>query len=206
MKRIAVLASGGGTNLQAVIDACEQGKIKGEVALVIYNRKAAFARERAEKHNIPAIYLNAKQFENADALDQAMCERLKEYAIDIVVLAGYLSAVGPKTIQAFHNRIVNTHPSLIPSFCGMGFYGHHVHEAVIAYGARVSGCTIHFVDEQMDTGPIFLQQAVEVLQDDTPDTLAARVLKVEHVLLPRAVALLCEDKVRIDGRKVTVTE
>jgi phosphoribosylglycinamide formyltransferase-1 len=206
MKRIAVLASGGGTNLQAVIDACERGDIRGEVALVIYNRKAAFARERAQKHNIPAVYLNGKQFETPEAMDEAMCKLLNEYQADIVVLAGYLSAIGPKTVQAYRGRIINTHPALIPAFCGKGFYGHHVHEAVIAYGARVSGCTIHFVDEHMDTGPIIFQEAVAVLPDDTPDTLAARVLKIEHKLLPRAVALLCEDKIQIDGRKVTITE
>ena len=204
MKRIAVLASGGGTNLQAVMDACERGEIAGEVALVVVNRKAAYARERAKAKGIKTKYLNKTQFDSPEAMDKAMLELFREEKIDVVVLAGYLSILGHETIAAYENRILNTHPALIPSFCGMGFWGHHVHQAVLDYGAKLSGCTVHLVTEEPDGGPIVLQQSVPVLEDDDADTLAARILPVEHQLLPRAVAYLCADRLVVEGRKVTI--
>lgn len=192
--------------MQAIIDACESKKIPGFVAVVIYNKKDAYACTRAHKHSIPAVFLDQKSFPDADAMDCYLLNLLQEHQIDLVVLAGYLSQIGPKTTHAFQHRMINTHPSLIPSFCGKGFYGHHVHQAVIDYGAKLSGCTIHFVDEQMDTGPIILQQSVPVLEDDDADTLAARVLKVEHQLLPEAVSLFCQERISVLGRKVIINK
>ena len=204
MKRIAVLASGGGTNLQAVMDACSRGEIDGQVALVVVNRKAAYARERAKAAGIKTRYLNKTQFESPEAMDRAMLALFQQEAIDVVVLAGYLSILGHETISAYENRILNTHPALIPSFCGMGYWGHHVHQAVLDYGAKVSGCTVHLVNEETDGGPIVLQEADPVMDDDTADTLAARILPVEHKLLPRAVGYLCAGRLKVEGRKVTI--
>lgn len=203
-KRIAVFASGGGTNLQAVMDACLEGSIPGEVVLVVYNRKQAYARERAERADIPTRYINKLMFETPEEKDAAILDTLREYHIDIIVLAGYLDIMGPSAVAAYRHRIVNTHPALIPAFCGMGYYGERVHQAVLDYGAKVSGCTIHLVDEGADTGPILLQEAVPVLPDDDAATLAARILPVEHRLLPQAVALLCEDRVRVEGRRAVI--
>ena len=203
-KRIAVFASGGGTNLQAVMDACLEGSIPGEVVLVVYNRKQAYARERAERADIPTRYINKLMFETPEEKDAAILDTLREYRIDIIVLAGYLDIMGPSVVAAYRHRIVNTHPALIPAFCGMGYYGERVHQAVLDYGAKVSGCTIHLVDEGADTGPILLQEAVPVLPDDDAATLAARILPVEHRLLPQAVALLCEDRVRVEGRRAVI--
>ncbi len=204
MKRIAVLASGGGTNLQAVMDACSRGEIDGQVVLVVVNRKAAYARERAKAAGIKTRYLNKTQFESPEAMDCAMLALFQQEAIDVVVLAGYLSILGHETISAYENRILNTHPALIPSFCGMGYWGHHVHQAVLDYGAKVSGCTVHLVNEETDGGPIVLQEAVPVMDDDTADTLAARILPVEHKLLPQAVGYLCAGRLKVEGRKVTI--
>jgi phosphoribosylglycinamide formyltransferase-1 len=206
MKRIAVLASGGGTNLQAVMDACDRGEIDGQVVLVLVDRKAAYARERARAAGVDTIYMNKAQFDSPESLDTAMVQLLLKRQIDVVVLAGYLSILGHQTVSTYENKILNTHPALIPAFCGMGYWGHHVHQAVLDYGAKVSGCTIHLVNGQADAGPIVLQRAVEVLDDDTADTLAARILPVEHELLPKAVALLCADRLKIDGRKVSIKD
>ncbi|NLG37542.1 MAG: phosphoribosylglycinamide formyltransferase [Clostridiales bacterium] len=204
MKRIAVLASGGGTNFQAVLDACEQGRIAGRVVCLIYNRREAFARQRAQRAGVPAYYISLRQYEGLEDMQAAVHERLCACEADIVVLAGYLLRLGPQTVRRWRGRIVNTHPALIPSFCGQGFYGERVHQAVLDYGAKVSGCTIHLVDEQYDTGPILLQEAVPVLEDDDAHTLAARILPVEHRLLVQAVALLCDDRVHVEGRRVTL--
>ena len=205
-KRIAVFASGGGTNLQAVMDACRDGRIPGEVALVVYNRKKAYARVRAEDAGIPTRYINKLQFETTEEKDNTILTALREYRIDIIVLAGYLDIMGPMVVAAYRRRIVNTHPALIPAFCGMGYYGERVHQAAIDYGVKVSGCTIHLVDEGADTGPILLQEAVPVLDTDDAATLAARILPVEHRLLPEAVALLCEDRVRVKGRRTMILD
>ena len=205
VKNIAVLASGGGTNFQAVLDATLDGRISGHVVCLIYNRKAAYAAERAKAAGIPAIYINRKMSGSDEAFGRRILDTLLEYGAELVVLAGWLEIMGANAVQHFPNRIVNTHPALIPAFCGKGMYGHHVHEAVLAYGARVSGCTIHLVEEGVDTGPILFQQAVEVLPGDTAEALAARILPHEHRLLVQAVKLMCEDRVAVDGRHTVIT-
>jgi phosphoribosylglycinamide formyltransferase 1 len=204
VKNIAVLASGGGTNFQAILDAVAAGSIPGRIICLIYNRKAAFAAERARAAGIPAVYINQLSFPDEEAFKQEIHETLLAYNAEIVVLAGWLKKLSAETTRRYANRIVNTHPALIPAFCGLGMYGHNVHEAVLAFGAKVSGCTIHLVEEAYDTGPIIFQQAVEVLPDDTAETLAARILPHEHRLLVEAVRLLCEDRVVVEGRKVRI--
>ncbi len=205
VKRIAVFATGGGTNFQAVIDAVADGRIPGKIVCLIYNRKAAYAAERARLAGIPAIYINRKTSPSQEDFEARIQQTLRQYEAEVLVLAGWLDILGSETVKYYQNRIVNTHPALIPAFCGMGMYGHHVHEAVIAHGAKVSGCTIHLVEEGVDTGPIIFQQAVEVLPDDTADTLAARILPHEHRLLVEAVRLICEDRIVVEGRRVVVT-
>jgi phosphoribosylglycinamide formyltransferase-1 len=204
VKNIAVLASGGGTNFQAILDAAACGQIPGRVVRLIYNRKAAYAAERAKQAGIPAVYINRKTSPSEEAFYKRLHEELLGCGAELVVLAGWLDKVGPETVRHFKNRILNTHPALIPAFCGLGMYGRHVHEAVLDYGAKVSGCTIHLVEEEYDTGPIVFQQAVDVLPGDTPETLAARILPHEHRLLVEAVRMLCEGRLVVEGRKVTV--
>jgi phosphoribosylglycinamide formyltransferase-1 len=196
--RIAVLVSGGGTNLQALIDAVDKGDINGEIAAVLSDRENAYGLERARKHGIKAIYIERKQ------LAERLITELQKLNIELVVLAGFLSILDGELVKAYEGRIINIHPSLIPSFCGMGFYGERVHKAALEYGVKVSGATVHFVDEGTDSGPIILQEAVPVYFDDTAETLAARVLQVEHRLLPAAVGLFCEGRLRIEGRKVNI--
>jgi phosphoribosylglycinamide formyltransferase-1 len=196
--RIAVLVSGGGTNLQALIDAVDKGDISGEIAAVLSDRENAYGLERARKHGIKAIYIERKQ------LAERLITELQKLNIELVVLAGFLSILDRELVKAYEGRIINIHPSLIPSFCGMGFYGERVHKAALEYGVKVSGTTVHFVDEGTDSGPIILQEAVPVYFDDTAETLAARVLQVEHRLLPAAVGLFCEGRLRIEGRKVNI--
>ena len=203
-KRIAVLCSGGGSNLQALIDAVEAGKINGEIVLVLANASKAFALERARKHGIEAKFISKKEAGSTEAFNDVILAELTRVKADLVVLAGYLPIVGEQVVRAFPHRIINIHPALIPSFCGVGMYGHHVHEAVLAYGAKISGATTHFVDEQVDHGGVIMQDSVPVLEDDTADTLAARVLTVEHRILPESVRLFCDGKLRVDGRRVHV--
>ena len=195
MKKIAVLVSGGGTDLQSIIDAVEAGKINGEIGLVISNKKDAYGLERARKHNICAV------FDNDEA---SIIDRLEKENVDLVVLAGFLKILSSKFTKAFENRIINIHPSLIPSFCGKGYYGLKVHQSAIDYGVKVSGATVHFVDENADTGPIIAQETVEVLPDDTAETLQKRVLEVEHRILPMVVSKFCDDKIHVEGRRVFV--
>ncbi|MBP3657287.1 MAG: phosphoribosylglycinamide formyltransferase [Clostridia bacterium] len=202
--RIAVLCSGGGTNLQAVIDAVEAGTINGEIVLVISNASKAYALERARKHGIEAMFISKKEAGSAEAFNDAILAQLQRVGAELVVLAGYLPIVGAQVVQAYPHRIINIHPALIPSFCGVGMYGHHVHEAVLAYGAKISGATTHFVDEEVDHGGVIMQGSVPVMEDDTADTLAARVLTVEHRILPESVRLFCDGKLRVDGRRVHV--
>ena len=197
LKNIAVLVSGGGTNLQSIIDATEAGEINGQIKVVISNKENAYGLERARKHNIEAVFEND---------EKKVIEILKEKEIDIVVMAGYLKIISADFVNEFKNKMINIHPSLIPSFCGKGFYGKKVHQGVLDYGAKVTGATVHFVTEGADEGPIIMQEAVKVEQDDDADTLAARVLKVEHQILKKSVALLCDDKVRVDGRRVYINE
>lgn len=194
MLKIAVFVSGGGTDLQSIIDYEKQGQLKnGHIDVVISNRKKAYGLERARIAGIDAIH---------ERDQDKILEILEARQIDLVVLAGYLAILSEKFVKKYENRIINIHPSLIPSFCGDGMYGMHVHEAVLARGAKVSGATVHFVNEITDGGPIILQEAVPVLDDDTPETLQARVLEVEHKLLPYAVSLYCNNKLEFKNGKV----
>ena len=194
MKRIAVLASGGGTDLQSIIDAVERGDINGEIAVVVSDKENAYALERARNHSIRAEYVKRGESETLLSL-------LDSVNIDYVILAGYLGILPEVVVKSYPNRIVNIHPSLIPSFCGMGFYGMRVHEAVYNRGVKYTGATVHFVDEGADTGAIIKQVVVEVEETDTPEIIQQKVLKKEHELLPHVVGLLCDDKVAVvDGR------
>ncbi len=192
-KRIGVLISGGGTNLQALIDACKNEEINGEIAVVISNREEAYGLIRAEKAGIDAEYVSYKGY-TPDSYDHKLIEILTDKEVDLVVLAGWLRVLTPAFINAFRNKIINIHPSLIPSFCGKGYYGEKVHQAVLKSGVKITGATVHFVDEGTDTGPIVLQEAVNVHPDDTVETLQQRVLAVEHKLLVRAVAEFCKNE------------
>ena len=205
MVKTAVLVSGGGTNLQALLDAQDRGELGAAcICYVVSNRKAAYALERARKHGIEAKFISKKQAGSDEAFNDVILERLRAANAELVVLAGYLPIVGKQIVRAYEHRIINIHPALIPAFCGPGMYGHHVHEAVLAYGAKISGATTHFVDEQVDHGGVILQRSVPVLEGDTPETLAARVLTVEHEILPESVRLFCAGKLGVDGRHVHV--
>ena len=205
-KRVAVLVSGGGTNLQAILDAEDSGVISsGEVALVVSSKEGAFALERAKKHNIEALVLPRKDFPDRKSYSDALREMLEKYKIDLVVLAGFMIILDGSFIRAYENRIINVHPALIPSFCGDGFYGLHVHEAALAKGVKVTGATVHFVNEICDGGPIILQKAVQVAQNDTPETLQRRVMEeAEWKILPEAVELFCAGKLTVNENIVTV--
>lgn len=196
MLNIAVCVSGGGTDLQSIIDACEAGKINGQIRLVISNRKKAYGLERARLHGIQAEWIKD---------EDEILKRFEEEKIDVVVLAGYLAIVGDKLIEKYKNRIINIHPSLIPSFCGSGFYGMHVHEAVFKRGVKVSGATVHFVTGEVDGGPIILQRAVDISDLETPEDIQARVLEIEHEILPEAVALYCEGRVSVENERVKIS-
>ena len=208
MLKVGVLVSGGGTNLQAILDAIDSGKItNAEVSLVISNNPGAYALERAKKHNIEAVCISPKQFENREEFHKALLAKLKESGVDLIVLAGFLVAIPPMIVKAFPNKIINIHPSLIPSFCGVGYYGLHVHEKALARGVRVTGATVHFVDTGTDTGPIILQKAVEVKQGDTPKELQQRVMEqAEWVIMPKAIDLIANGKVSVVDGKAIVTE
>lgn len=197
MLNIGVLISGGGTNLQAIIDETKSGGINGTVKLVISNKENAYGLERARLSKIKAVY---------EADEDKIIELLKENNIDLIVLAGYLKIITPKFVDEFRNKIINIHPSLIPSFCGKGYYGEKVHQGVIDYGAKVTGATVHFVDEGADTGAIIMQETVNVEQDDDAKSLAKRVLEVEHRILKESIRLFCENKLSIQGRRVFINE
>ena len=205
MLKIAVLVSGGGTNLQAIIDAVSNGTITNtEIKVVISNNKNAYALERAKNHGIEALCISPKDYEDRAQFNEAFLAKLDSYEVDLVVLAGFLVVIPPAMIEKYRNRIVNIHPSLIPSFCGAGFYGLKVHEGVLSRGVKVTGATVHFVDEGTDTGPIILQKAVEVKQGDTPEVLQRRVMEeAEWVILPHAIDLIANGKVSVaDGKAV----
>ena len=205
MLRVGVMVSGGGTNLQAILDAIDSGKItNAKVEVVISNNPGAYALERARNHGIEAVCISPKSFENRAAFNEAFLKKTDEYNLDLIVLAGFLVTIPEEMIRKYRNKIINIHPALIPAFCGPGMYGHHVHEAVLAYGAKISGATTHFVDEQVDHGGVIMQKSVPVLEGDTPETLAARVLTVEHEILPESVRLFCAEKLGVDGRQVHV--
>lgn len=204
MKKIAIFASGEGTNLQALIDAVGTGQIPGKIVLVLSSSPSARALARAQEAGIPTAVLDAKSFPDTGAYAEALVRECKKRGVELVCLAGFMHRLGHAFIDAFRNRILNIHPGLIPAFCGKGMYGAHVHEAVIKEGVKISGCTVHFVDEGLDTGPIIIQHPVPVLAGDTPKDLAARVLEAEHRAYPEAVRLFCEDRLEISGRVVTV--
>lgn len=203
-KKIAVLVSGRGSNLQSIIDNIEKGQILGKIEIVISNRKDAYGLTRAKNNGIQDLYIGKENYPDIKERNARLLEVLKEEKIDLIVLAGYMSILDKKIIDEYKNRIINIHPSLIPSFCGKGYYGEKVHEAVIEYGVKVTGATVHFVDEGADTGPVILQKAIEVEFKDTPKTIADKVLKIEHELLPLAVKLFCEERIIVEGRKVAI--
>ena len=208
MLRLAVLVSGGGTNLQAIMDSIKAGTItNAEIVTVISNNKGAYALERAKAYGAESLLLSPKDFDTREEFNQKLLETLKEREIDLVVLAGYLVVVPPCVIKEYENRIINIHPSLIPSFCGTGCYGLHVHEKALVRGVKVSGATVHFVDEGTDTGPIILQKPVMVRQGDTPEVLQKRIMEeAEWIILPKAIDLIANGKVHVDGRTVTIDE
>jgi len=205
MLKVAVCVSGGGTNLQAIIDAVENGTITNtEIKVVISNNKNAYALERAKNHNIEGICISPKDYETRAEFNKAFLEKLDSYEVDLVVLAGFLVVIPPEMIAKYRNCIINVHPSLIPSFCGTGFYGLKVHEGALERGVKVTGATVHFVDEGTDTGPIILQKAVYIENGDTPDVLQKRVMEqAEWVILPKAIELIANGKVSIvDGHAI----
>ena len=208
MKRIAVLVSGGGTNLQALIDAQGRGEIvNGAIAAVISSSPRAFALERAAKAGIPGYVVDRSQYASNRAMTCALVEQLQALHIDLVVLAGFMTILTEELVRAYPNAMLNIHPALIPSFAGPGCYGLHVHEQALAYGVKLSGATVHFVSETCDGGPIVLQKAVDVLRDDTPETLQRRIMEqCEWKLLPQAVSLFCQDRLRVEGRTVRILD
>ena len=199
--RIAVLVSGGGTNLQAILDGIRDGSIRNaEVAAVISNNHGAYALERAKNAGVPGECVSPADFADRESFYDALMERLAYYQADLIVLAGYLSLMGPKVVSKYSNRIINIHPALIPSFCGAGMYGIRPHKAALAKGVKVSGATVHFVNENYDEGPILLQKAVDVLPDDTPETLQKRIMQeCEWKILPQAIRLIADGKVIIEN-------
>ncbi len=194
MLKIGVMVSGGGTNLQAILDAIDNGQLKNvEVKVVISNNSGAYALERAKKHGIEAVYLSPKSFESREEFNDALLEKVDEYSLDLIVLAGFLVVIPAAMIRKYPNKIINIHPSLIPSFCGVGYYGLKVHEAALSRGVKLTGATVHFVDEGMDSGPIILQKAVEVLPGDTPEILQRRVMEeAEWKILPQAIQMIAD--------------
>ncbi|MDD6306847.1 MAG: phosphoribosylglycinamide formyltransferase [Clostridiales bacterium] len=208
MLKIAVLVSGGGTNLQAIIDSIEKGTITNtEISVVISNNPNAYALERAKKHGIEAVCISPKQYEKREEFNRDFLEKLNSYQVDLVVLAGFLVVLPEMMIKQYENRIINIHPSLIPSFCGKGFYGLKVHEEALARGVKVTGATVHFVDAGTDTGPIIFQKAVEVKQGDTPEVLQRRVMEeAEWVLLPKAINLIANGKISVVDGQIKIKE
>ena len=208
MLKLAVLVSGGGTNLQAIIDGIASGSItNAKIVTVISNNKNAYALTRAEQAGIPASCISPKDYADREAFHEALLKALVESEADLIVLAGYLVVIPPEMIKKYKNRIINIHPSLIPSFCGTGYYGLKVHEAALERGVKVVGATVHFVDEGTDTGPIILQKAVEVHNGDTPEVLQRRVMEqAEWKILPHAIDLIANGKVEVEGHRTIVTE
>ena len=205
-KRIAVLVSGGGTNLQALIDAQKSGMFgDSEISLVVASKDGVYSLERAKNNNISSKVLVRKEYDSIKEYSKALTDTLVEEKIDLVVLAGFLTIFDEQVYEAFPNRIINVHPALIPSFCGKGYYGLHVHEAALAKGVKVSGATVHIVTPECDAGPIILQKAVDVKEDDTPETLQKRIMEeAEWKILPEAVKLFCEDRLTVKDNKVYI--
>ena len=201
MVNIGVLASGRGTNLQAIIEAIKEGKIEGRISIVISDNQDAFALKRAGQHNIKTRHINFTKFKEREDYDKEIINYLKEKKVDLVVLAGYMRILTPYFINAYKDKIINIHPALLPSFPGL-----HAQKQAVEYGVKVSGCTVHFVDEGVDSGPIILQQAIEVKDDDTEESLAERILREEHQIYPKAIQLFSEGRLMIKGRKVFIEE
>jgi phosphoribosylglycinamide formyltransferase-1 len=199
---LCVLASGYGSNLKSIIKSQKKGKIKSKVVLVISNNSTSNVLNIARKNQIPAVHLSKKQFMTEQDYVREFLECLTNHNVDLIILAGYMKLLPSEIIKAYKNRIINIHPALIPSFCGHGYYGMKVHEAVIEFGARVTGATVHIVDEEYDHGPIVVQKTLKVHRDDTPETLQKKVLKIEHKLLPEAIKLMESKKFNVIGRKV----
>ena len=200
--KLAVLASGRGSNLQAIIDNIEKGALSAELAVVISDQPDAYALERAKKHDIPAVHVSAKGYKGKrDEYDTLLVKKLRNRNVDLVCLAGFMRIITPVLIKAFPNRILNIHPSLLPSFPGL-----HVQKKAIDHGVKFSGCTVHFVDEDMDTGPIIIQAVVPILDSDTEDSLSERILKQEHKIYSRAIQLFAEGRLKIEGRRVLLTD
>ena len=208
MKRIAVLVSGGGTNLQAILDAIREGRItNASVEVAISNNPGAYALKRAENCGVKAVCVSPASYKDRELYNEALVQTVQSYQVDLVVLAGCMVVMPKAMIEAYPNRIINIHPALIPSFCGTGFHGLHVHEEVLKRGVKVTGATVHFVDEGTDTGPIILQKAVDVQPDDTPETLQRRVMEqAEWQILPRAIDLIANGKVSVEQSKVVIKE
>lgn len=204
--RILVMVSGGGTNLQAIIDGVSSGLITNTAIVgVVSNNKNAYALKRAEKNNIPSVCVSPKDFDSREIFNQKLMETVDSFAPDLIVLAGFLVVIPPEMIEKYRNRMINIHPSLIPSFCGKGFYGLKVHEAALARGVKVVGATVHFVDEGTDTGPIILQKAVEVQQGDTPEVLQRRVMEqAEWKILPQAINLIANGRVQVKENRTEI--
>lgn len=208
MLKIVVLVSGGGTNLQALIDAQEAGTIKnGKISCVISSNPSAYALERAKQHGIATVVLNRKEYPDVASYSQAVLHTLQEQEADLVVYAGFMTILDESVCNAYPNKMMNVHPALIPSFCGKGFYGLHVHEAALQKGVKLTGATVHFVTAVCDGGPIILQKAVAVKDNDTPETLQRRVMEeAEWEILPKAVSLFCEGKIKVTDQKVSITD
>lgn len=201
MLKIGVLASGRGSNLQSIIDSIESGELKAEISIVISDRQEAQALSRAEKHNIKSTYILRRDYNNKEDFEQAIIDNMKKENVELVVMAGFMRILSPYFIKQYRGRVMNIHPSLLPSFPGL-----HPQQQALDYGVKVSGCTVHFADEGMDTGPIIIQEAVPVRDDDTEESLAVRILKKEHKIYPEAIRLYSKGCLKIDGRKVRVIE
>lgn len=204
--KIAVLASGRGSNLKALLNASDTGRLSAEIVLVGSNKADAGALEIARKRGIPTCHLSSQQFKSSEEMDQALLETLREHQAEVVALAGYLKKIGSAIIREYKNKILNIHPALLPAFGGKGMYGAKVHQAVLDYGCKVTGVTVHLVDEEYDSGPPILQRCVPVQQDDTVETLAARVLQQEHVIYAEALQLFAECRVEVHGRQVLIKQ
>lgn len=198
---LGVLASGRGSDLQSIIDSVEAGQIKAKIGVVLTDKPNVMALQRAEKAGIPAICVDRKKYDDRDAFERELVKQLKEHGVTLVILAGFMRILSPYFVNEFKNCIMNIHPSLLPSFGGA-----HAHRDVLAYGVKVSGCTVHFVDEGMDSGPIIMQKAVPVLDDDTEETLSARVLEQEHIIYPKVIELYLAGKIHVNGRHVTIDD
>ncbi len=207
MLKIGVLVSGGGTNMQAVIDAIKKGSINAEIVTVVSSRPSAYALKRAAENNIEAVCISKKFFDSADEYENALIRHFKERNVGLILFAGFMVILSEKFAESFKNKIINIHPSLIPAFCGKGYYGLKVHEAVLSKGVKVTGATVHFVDGGADTGPIILQKAVEVKDDDTPESLQKRVMEqAEWIIFPEAVRLFADNELKIENNIVRRAE